>query len=997
MNKLKHLKRSLFYVAQFHFRIAVFLFLFFWSSMSYSQDTSAFFYTGSVQTFTVPNCVYTIRVKTWGAGGSGGGADSYGGAVGGAGAFVESDFAVTPGQILTVIVGGGAGPGANGASGYGGGSPGWGNGLIGGAYGGNAGGSGSSGGGGGGGGGSALYDGPSLLMVAGGGGGGSGGGQFSSGATGGGGGQNGNSSPGSCSSPGIAGASPNGNGTSGANKGGGDGGGGGAGGGGYNGGTGGGVASGCDCGACGGAGGTSWSSGTNVTTTNGNGQTPGNSTDINLPAGAAIGGGTSTKGGDGFVQIIFAAPPVARFRNTTVCNGNATQFTDSSTTSSGTITLRAWDFGDGSPLSSALNPSHTYVNGGLYNVSLTVNNTVGCIDTIIKPVQVYFNPVAGFTQSDVCFGDTMHFTNTSSIDNSTSIATYLWVFGDGGSSSSLQSPPHYYSSAGNFAVTLVTTSADACSNAISTSVNTFDAPKSSFAFSNTCLFDSAKFTNSSLNPVMGSIANWSWDFGDGSPLNNTTWGPHHLYSAPGNYQITLITHSSNLGCPDTFQNTITVFPMPVANFSFTDVCLNQAMNFYDSSTVSSGNIASRSWNFGDGTPISALQNPVHTYANAGAYNVTLTVTTDNSCKDTMPKNVVVHPLPFSHFSAANVCLGSTSSFNDFSTIPVNPTNDIIQSWVWNFADSSPFGTTQNSSHLYTAAGTYAVQLAIVSNFGCPDSITKTYIVNPNPAVLFSTNDTLGCEPLCSNFLNSSSIATGNNASNLWNLGDGSPAINSQSPYHCYINDSLFSPNIFNVTLTVTSDSGCVSTLSKNNYITVYPNPKAVFTVEPKTTTIIDPVISTKDLSTGGNNWNWNFGDLQTSAIYNPLPHTYGDTGTYLITLIVSTQYSCADTANETIVIEPEFVFYIPNTFSPDGDGINDSFIGKGVFIKDFKMTIFDRWGNLIFISNDKNKPWDGRANHGSDIAQRDTYIYVMEVTDIKNKMHSYKGIVTLMK
>ncbi len=978
-----------------------FVFLFFillfskgWETPScYAQVTQSFSYTGSVQTFTVPSCVDTLHIKAWGAGGSGGGGDSYPGAVGGGAAYVKSDVAVTAGQIITILVGGGAGPGGQCSGCAPGGSTGWGNGIYSGGQGGNAGCSGCSGGGGGGGGGSAIYIGSTVLLVAGGGGGGSGGGQFSSGAIGGGGGQDGNVSPGSCSSPGIAGASASGNGNPGTNKSG-DGGGGGAGGGGYNGGSGGGVATGCDCGACGGGGGNSFSAGINTIIINGNGQTGANNTDPDLPAGTVNGGNSSTKGGDGFVQLIFNGAPTADFSNTTVCNGIATQFTDNTTNTSGTLISRTWDFGDSSPLNTTLNPAHTYVNGGLYTVKLIENNSVGCSDTITKSVQVYYNPTAAFAHSDVCLGDIMVFTNTSSINNSTTIASNLWNFGDGSPTSNLQSPTHSYI-AGTFTVLVLTTSADGCFDTASATVNTFDAPQSSFNFSNTCLFDSAKFTNTSISPVMGSTASWSWDFGDGSPLNTTVWSLSHIYSFPGNYQVILITHSSNLGCPDTLKDSITVYPMPVADFSFTNVCLNEVMNFIDLSIVSSGSITSQSWNFGDATALSTVQSPAHTYANPGTYPVSLIVTTNNSCKDTITKSVVVHPLPVALFSTVNVCDGSIVQFGNLSTIA---STDTIQSWTWDFGDSSPFSNTANTSHQYAAAGSYSVQLLIVTNFGCPDSITKTSIVNPNPVVLYTADSLAGCGPLCVNFLNSSTIATGVNATSLWTFGDGSPTSNSSNPSHCYMNDSVYAPNSFTVTLKVTSDSGCVSSITKNNYITVYANPNAAFTAIPKTTTIMDPIISITDLSIGADNWNWNFGDgsapLTTSFI---APHTFADTGSYLITLITSTQYGCADTAYETIVIEPDFAFYIPSAFSPDGDGLNDNFIGKGIFIKEFKMSIFDRWGNLIFFSNDKDKPWDGKANHGSEIALQDIYVYTIEVTDLKNKKHPYKGTITLTR
>ncbi len=178
---------------------------------------------------------------------------------------------------------------------------------------------------------------------------------------------------------------------------------------------------------------------------------------------------------------------------------------------------------------------------------------------------------------------------------------------------------------------------------------------------------------------------------------------------------------------------------------------------------------------------------------------------------------------------------------------------------------------------------------------------------------------------------------------------------------------------------------------------MYPNPVASFIVHPQTTSITDPIISITDLSTGTNFWNWNFGDTDTSSSIIPSPHTYADTGTYTITLITSTLYNCIDTTSHTVIIEPDFLFYIPNAFTPNDDGINDIFSGKGIFIVNYEMSIFDRWGNLIFFSDDIAKGWDGKANHGNEIAQGDVYIYSIKITDINKRKHLYKGIVTLVR
>ena len=691
------------------------------------------------------------------------------------------------------------------------------------------------------------------------------------------------------------------------------------------------------------------------------------------------------------VLVIVNPTPIAAFSNTSVCASNATQFTNSSTTASGIINSWNWNFGDSSPINNTASPSHLYAVAGNYTVILIVNNSLGCADTITKTVKVYYNPTAGFTSNNVCLGDTVYFNNTSAVDTSTSITGNLWVFGDSSPTSNLQNPNHRYSTAGTYTVTLVITTANGCSDVTTGPAKAFDAPISGTTFSNTCLFDSALFTNTSINPTMGSIAGCSWDFGDGSALDTIAFSPGHLYPSPGNYTLTLITRSSNLGCADTLKDTITVFPMPVANFDFSNVCLNQTMNFNDISIVTGGSITSHSWDFSDSSPIDTSQIPSHNYSLPGSYSVLLITTSNNGCKDTLTKSVVVHPLPTALFSAANVCVGNAVQFNDFSSIP---STDSMQLWTWSFGDGSPLSTNQNTSHLYSAAGSFSVQLVIVSNFGCLDSSTNTCIINPSPVVNFTTNVTSGCEPFCVVFQNSSSISTGSNTGFTWDFGDGSSA---SDPTHCYQDDSVFSPELFNVTLTVTSDSGCVDTLTKNNYITVYPNPNANFGVLPQTAVITDPVISITDLSTGANFRTWDFGDSDTSNAIHPGPHTYTDTGTYIITLITSNQYGCIDTTYQTIIIEPDFMFYIPNAFTPNDDGINDAFGGKGLFISDVEMMIFDRWGNLIFFSDDMNKPWDGKANHGTEIAQGDVYIYTIKVINFKKEKHIYKGIVTLVR
>jgi gliding motility-associated-like protein len=699
---------------------------------------------------------------------------------------------------------------------------------------------------------------------------------------------------------------------------------------------------------------------------------------------------------DSITKSISIFPkPNANFTFTNKCNGTAVPLNSTSTINNpGLINSWNWAFGDNTN-GTGSSTTHLYASPGNYDVRLIVTSTNMCSDTVTKQDTVFNNPVAGFSYADVCLGDSMHFISTSTVNSPATISNYLWNFEIGGGTSTLQATAYKYSSSGVYSVTLVITTADGCSDASTAQVKVYAPPVSTFSVNDVCLFDTAVFINASPNPTLDTIGSWTWNYGDGTALNTNVWSPHHLYADTGKYYVNLITRTSILGCADTLQDSILVFPMPIAGFTSVDVCFKDSMYFNDISTVTgSGSVTGWLWNLGDASALSVVQNPVHLYTSNATFPVTLVVTTNNGCKDTVNRNVVVHPNPTASYSTANVCLGSNTSFTDQSTIP--PT-DTIQFWIWNYGDTTPLNTSPTNSHLYAAAGHDTVQLLVISTFGCKDSVSKISVVNPNPVVSFIGVDSVGCETLCVNFQDQSSILTGANGSWLWGFGDNNSTGTSVNPSYCYNNDSIYSPIYYTVSLTVTSDSGCVTTLTKNNYITVYPKPIANFSVQPNATSIIDPVIAISDLSVGANFWIWNYGDMDTTTSPSPLPHTYADTGAYVISLLVTTNYGCVDSTNRTITVDPNFLFYIPNSFTPNGDGINDTFTGQGIFVKEFEMFIYDRWGNLVFYSNNIARPWNGKVNDGSEIAQQDVYVYSIKVIDYKLLKHFYRGTVTLIR
>jgi gliding motility-associated-like protein len=202
-----------------------------------------------------------------------------------------------------------------------------------------------------------------------------------------------------------------------------------------------------------------------------------------------------------------------------------------------------------------------------------------------------------------------------------------------------------------------------------------------------------------------------------------------------------------------------------------------------------------------------------------------------------------------------------------------------------------------------------------------------------------------------------------------------------------------------VTYAITpSLSGCTGPAT-NHVITVNPAPTASF-YAPAITSIYDPTVNFTNYSTKGTSWDWNFGDQDStnnsSTLENPT-HTYSKRGIYCVALKVIDARSCPDSFSLCISIEPDFAFYIPNAFTPNNDGINDDFFGKGESIKEYEMYIFDRWGLTIFHTNDLSQHWDGKVKGSSKLAMGDTYVYAVYITDIQDKKHKYTGTVTLVR
>jgi gliding motility-associated-like protein len=693
-----------------------------------------------------------------------------------------------------------------------------------------------------------------------------------------------------------------------------------------------------------------------------------------------------------FATTVTAHPvPSALFTFADVCRYEAMSFDAStSTISSGSTTTYDWKFGDGRT-GTSVNPINLYALDGTYDTELIVTSDNNCKDTITQPVTILPVPVAAFTFNEPCLGIVTNFSSTTTTISATgTLANYSWTFDDG-NTSTIPNPSNLYLTAGDFAVRLSVTSTDGCVNEIINTVKVHPKPVAAFTFTDRCTYDTFAFDGSTSSVSNGgTVANYAWDFGDGNTGNGASTSK--LYDTDNTYTVELITTSDN-NCLDTIQAIATAFPIPMAEFSFANQCLNTPISFYaGNSTVNDpDSITNYTWDFAGTIESSAGTIREFTFATADTFLVQLTVSTSRNCTHDTTVLAIVYPLPTPSFIFGNVCEETPLSYTNTSTIPLGTITD----YFWDF------GNTQTSSLsdpalTYNIAGTYDIALTAYSANRCKNTTTLPVIVKPKPTANFGNSSPESCSPLCINFTDSSTSNGTSITKYSWSFSDGNTSL-SQNLNSCFINDDNEVDNVFDLEpkLVVTNDFGCMDSLEQSLLVSVYHNPLSSFDVVPSETDMHNAKIQFENYSLGTDIYKWIFADGNSSDLFEPL-HLYNDTGTYIVKLYNETVNGCLDSSENPVRINPVIHFTIPNAFTPNGDGINDVFNwdGYGIVTTNYEFYIFNRWGELIFKTNEF-KAWDGCVN--SHQAQEDVYVYKVYYQDVFEKNHKITGIVTLIR
>ncbi len=726
--------------------------------------------------------------------------------------------------------------------------------------------------------------------------------------------------------------------------------------------------------------------------------------------------------------VVNALPTPTALATSPVCVGQPINFTGSGGTT------YTWT-GPATFNSNSATPSiatATNANGG--NYILTVSDVNGCTNTANVNVVVNSLPVIAVTNPTNCVNTTINLTSNGGV-------TYSWS-GPGGYTSNVQNPTipgAQLTMSGTYVVTV--TDANNCTNTANANVTVLPLPNPTIAS------NSPVCAGQTLNLFGSGGASYAWS---GPGYTGTNQNPTiNNVTAAANGVYTLLVSSGTCTASTTF--TVVINPVPVFNFTGSNVLCNGQSNgtstvnvtvgtgpysynwstipsqtTQDASNLTAGtysctvtdangctSIASTQitqptvftvtinsattqacantvinvnavgaggtgpYNYNWVSGPSAANYPVNEAA-AGNYNYVVNATDAYNCPATANVNLTFHPQPTVTATSATLCAGQTT----------NLTANGAVTYIW-----QPGNITGST---YPFNGNTSINITVVGTAnGCSNFANTNIVVNPNPNASINTSSNRGCAPSCVTFTATSSTSI---TSYGW-LVNGTGISGSQNASYCFPESGTYT-----LGLTVFDNNGCFGVAPPVN-IDVYPNPVADFNHAPLKPIINqDQYVTFTDASYGDSivSWNWYFMNTAqyTSIEQNPT-FQYTEPGTYPVVLVVKSSNGCSDTLIRPLVVGEDFGIYVPNTFTPNGDGLNDIFQPKGFGVTKYELNIFDRWGGKVFSTTEFEKGWDGTMQSSKDVKygvlEEGTYSWIIQATSVFGKSHELKGHVILMK
>jgi gliding motility-associated-like protein len=728
--------------------------------------------------------------------------------------------------------------------------------------------------------------------------------------------------------------------------------------------------------------------------------------------------------------IINALPVPTLTSNSPICVGQGLNLA-----ANGAVTYN-WT-GPNAFASAVQNPTITNAvtsNGGTYSVVLTAANTCSILATI--PITINSLPTVSATSTLVCLGQNININANSVVG-----ATYFWT-GPNSYTSNIQNSIIANAQASLAGVyNVIATSVSGCTNTAALTVTIAPLPTPNIASNSPVCVNSPL----NLNGSGGTTYAWLGPNAFASVLQNPSI---NNVSALANGVYTLLVSSGTCSASTTATITINALPLVIINNAVL-ACQTKPFNL----TASGG--VTYSWTGPNGFN-STQQNPSIASAaltNSGVYNVV--VTNANTCSASAQTTVTVNANPVITTISNVVCIGTTATLNanganSYSWIGPNNFSSVQQSpLVTNVSNLSVgvytvIGTALNTctnmatasigilslptpsinsnapvclntklnlqgsggiNYSWTGPNNFTSSLqnpsiTVISNAymgvytlrvtdanGCANTIALPVVINPLPTGTLVSNVAQNCVPFCADF----NVLTASPLQSINWINSNGGVVNGNGLTKCFTTDGDY-----NFTASFTDGNGCSNTASF--VVTAYPKPAADFVWNPSVPLEDTEPTQFKDITiTGGPivEWRWMFiNDTYTSNLQSP-SFLFVNVGTYPVAMTVKNKWGCMDTVVNLIKVAEDYGLYIPNAFTPNGDGTNDFFQPKGYGVTKYTLTIFDRWGEKLFVTTEFAKGWDG--NFKGQPCKEEVYVYKVTLTNSFGKAVEKTGHVTLTR
>ena len=576
--------------------------------------------------------------------------------------------------------------------------------------------------------------------------------------------------------------------------------------------------------------------------------------------------------------------------------------------------------------------------------------------------------VAEQTPAQLCIGETITLDN-GSINGS----SYAWDFGVAGITDDVSEefePTYTWPEPGDYWVSLVVNPGWPCADTSEALYQVWQPLEPVIVVDGFECDDGEELFTFAVEGNIDGGASMLWDFGTGSPGLADIPNPGGIsFDNADVWEI--VVSVNNHGCTSDAGFTWVAPPDPVAlvedQYQF---CTGLTFDF----TNLSSNAEAYLWDFGDGvggipSGTSTDPSPSYTFPDTGVYEISLTAAADFTCPDVATAEVEIQFLLEPTFTTPD-----PNCFDDhFFTFSGTASSDENTVYEWDFGGATVLANTaeeQVTGLIYEEAGTYEVSLtaSVPGLTGCVQTFTAPVTVIAEPAIDFQAGPWTGCPPHSVSFTNMSTTETA--TTYTWDFGDGSTS-NAVSTSHMYM-----SPGVYPITLTMETGGYCVRTLEMDSpqAVEILPVPVAAIDVTPNQVDILNPVVWVEYLGDQNVDCYYSFGDGGGIEGCNG-QYIYNDGGTFTITQTVVNEFGCTNTAEGQVSVSGS-VFYAPTAFTPDGDGLNDVWLPVVRGVSNYALRITNRWGELVFETNDPEEPWLGQmGTDGQHYCPNGVYLY----------------------